>query len=503
MAKFTGVSYELFVQSFCDSNKDGIGDLPGIIQKLDYLAELGIRRIWLMPIHPSPSYHKYDVTDYYSIHPDYGTLDDFKKLIHEAHSRSIQVIMDLVINHCSRLHPWFTSALNPSSPFRHYFIWATRREIEATGSMTKAKTSDSDNILQWNPVPGQDELYFSYFWSGMPDLNFDHPAVRKEVIRIGKFWLTETGVDGFRLDAAKHLYPDHRAADTQAFWRHFQQEMKQCNPDVYLVGEVWSALEEQVPYAHGFSALFNFDLGYSILETVKQGHITRASVTEDRWQLQTGSPVSLYLQADQAFTSINPDFVQATFLSNHDQIRVRTFLKNHQGKTRLAAAILLTLPGAPFLYYGEEIGMTGRKPDIHLREPFPWGDEHDTTHWTEVTYNTAQNIRDASEQIGQSHSLLQHYHSLIRLRNHSPALREGSLTAVELDDPELLAFVREKDTESLLIIHNLSRQAKPFPKNREDRLYFTTAKHLQQTPDRIILPPYQTLILSINSNSSL
>ncbi|MCB0847580.1 MAG: alpha-amylase, partial [Bacteroidetes bacterium] len=189
------IFYEIFVQSYADSNGDGIGDLPGLTQRLDYLAELGIDAIWLMPVHPSPSYHKYDVVDYYGIHPDYGTMEDFKEFLHQAHQRGLKVILDLVVNHTSHLHPWFIeSQKGPDNPYREYYIWRDLEEVKDEISK-KELTTDSDNLTQWHQSGDDPERYYGFFWHEMPDLNFDSPKVREEVFKIGEFWLREVGVD--------------------------------------------------------------------------------------------------------------------------------------------------------------------------------------------------------------------------------------------------------------------------------------------------------------------
>ncbi|MGK4567483.1 alpha-amylase family glycosyl hydrolase [Flavobacterium sp. 3HN19-14] len=234
------VNYEIFVQSFADSNGDGIGDINGMTAKLDYLKDLGVEGIWLMPINPSPSYHKYDVTDYYGIHPDYGTIEDFKKFIAEAHKRNIKVIMDMVINHSSSKHPWFLDAKdNSNSPYRDYYVW-THKDDPQTQMAAKIIAGDSDNRNRWNKVEGSDYLFYSYFGRNMPDLNYDSPKLREEMFKVGKFWLTEIGVDGFRLDAARHIFPDDRPTDNHKWWVYFRSEMQKANKEVYLVGEVWA-----------------------------------------------------------------------------------------------------------------------------------------------------------------------------------------------------------------------------------------------------------------------
>ncbi|HMJ47721.1 MAG TPA: alpha-amylase family glycosyl hydrolase, partial [Ferruginibacter sp.] len=258
-----GITYEIFVQSFCDADGDGIGDIKGMTSKLDYLQGLGIEGIWLMPINPSPSYHKYDVTDYYGIHPSYGTLEDFKTFLKEAHKRGINVIMDLVINHSSSKHPWFLDARkNINSPTRDYYVWTHKDDPQAM--TTVKKTNDDSNVRRrWNKVDSSDYLFYSYFGGHMPDLNFDNPKLRDEIFTIGRYWLTDIGVDGFRLDAARHIFPDERAHDNHNWWIYFLSEMRKAKKDVYIVGEVWAPADVVAPYLKGIPSLFNFDLGYA------------------------------------------------------------------------------------------------------------------------------------------------------------------------------------------------------------------------------------------------
>lgn len=494
------VTYEIFVQSFADSNGDGIGDLNGVTSKLDYLADLGVEAIWLMPINPSPSYHKYDVTDYYGIHPDYGTMEDFKRLLAEAHRRNIKIAMDLVINHCSRLHPWFTSALNPESKYRNYFIWSTPEEVEAEGNLLKEVTGDSDNIHQWNEVRGQDKLYFSFFWSGMPDLNYDNQKLREEIYRIGEFWLKDVGVDGFRLDAAKHIYPDHRAEDNHAFWKKFKTKMEAIKPDVYLIGEVWADLPTQAPFAQGFTALFNFDLGFSIMETVKNNKVVSANIHQNAWKVnEKGSPVTLFNESEESFKKLNPDFINATFLTNHDQNRVMSFLKNSTRKAKLAASILLTFPGAPYIYYGEELGMRGRKPDEQIREPFPWSAEYtpEQTTWMEVTYNTPKNTHPLDEQMQTDTSIYHHYRALIRFRRSSGVMAKGCMEPAATQDDEVLGYYRILDDQTLLVLHNLSAKKKQIKLSHPyTQVEWSSSSQQKSLEDTLVLRPYGSIILS-------
>jgi alpha-amylase len=238
------VCYEIFVRSFCDSNKDGIGDLNGITSKLDYLQDLGVEALWLTPFCKSPSYHKYDVVDYQVIDPEYGTMQDLERLIEEAHRRDIRIIIDFVINHTSSENKWFLEAKKgKDNPFRNYYSWLTPAQIDSMGVAIREKTADSWETNPWHwAKKGDTEKYYGMFWSGMPDLNMDEPKVRKEIYEIGRFWL-EKGIDGFRMDAAKHIYPEWEAPKAHDFWVEFRQEMEKIKPDVYIVGEVWTTAE--------------------------------------------------------------------------------------------------------------------------------------------------------------------------------------------------------------------------------------------------------------------
>jgi len=203
-----GITYEIFVQSFADSNGDGIGDIKGMISKLDYLQELGVEGIWLMPMNPSPSYHKYDVSDYYDIHPDYGTLADFKNFVMEAHKRNIKVVMDMVLNHSSNQNPWFKEALKDEHiKYWDYYVWTHKNDPKVQpATVTSADGTQRRVRSNWSAAENSDYLYFSHFGRNMPDLNFDNPKLQQEIFKVGKFWLSEAGVDGFRLDAARHVF---------------------------------------------------------------------------------------------------------------------------------------------------------------------------------------------------------------------------------------------------------------------------------------------------------
>lgn len=494
------VFYEIFVRSFADSNGDGIGDFKGLISKLDYLndgnpetdSDLGIGGIWLMPINPSPSYHGYDVTNYRDIHPDYGTMDDFRTFLNEAHKRGIKVIMDLVVNHTSKEHPWFTeAAADPNSPYRDWYVWAEDQGRKVSG------TSAAGSGNPWHNLNGSH--YLGIFWEGMPDLNLDNPEVRNELIETGQFWL-EQGVDGFRLDAAKHIYEDLLTDKSQettnknvAWWQEFRSGLNEVKPDAYLVGEIWdpSAALISSYLDRALDSGFNFSLAETILSSVKNEKDANIPYTLERTH-------KLYSEKSGG------SFVDATFLTNHDQNRVMTQLEGDVPHAKMAASLLLTLPGNPFIYYGEEIGMFGAKPDELIREPMRWtpDDSEGQTTWEPAVNNAGIQGLSVSEQTGDPTSLLSHYRQLIRMRNEIPALKDGAIQEYATDQPGITAFVRLTEEQAVLVAHNLTAHelTVSLDPNQADGKSFT--KLLAQTSEGAILsrntltlPAYSTAIL--------
>ncbi len=435
--------YEIFVRSFYDSDGDGIGDFQGIVEKLDYLndgdpnttSDLGITGIWLMPIHNSPSYHGYDVTDYRSINPDYGTMEDFKFFVEEAHKRGIKVIIDLVLNHSSTQIDWFQDAVSStSSDKRNWYRWTTSQP-NYSGPWGQTVWHGSNN-----------GYYYGLFWGGMPDLNYEEPEVVEEMNDITRFWLEDVGIDGYRLDAVKYIKEDgsdlEDLASTHAFWRDWVAVTKESNPDALSVGEAWTSTEKIVPYVvnEGLDFCFDFDLGSAIINGVKS-------------QSATG----MALQISKVINSY-PYYQFGTFTTNHDMNRLMDELSNDQDRVKLAAAIYLTLPGVPFVYYGEEIGMTGRKPDENIRRPMAWNDEENAgfssqNPWNQPSSNYETN-NVASEQEDGS-SLFQWYRKLIQLRSKTEALQTGDYELIS-SSSSVLAFKRATDENQLYTLVNLS-----------------------------------------------
>ncbi|QKZ13214.1 alpha-amylase family glycosyl hydrolase [Spirosoma sp. KUDC1026] len=491
----TGVHYEIFVRSFADSNGDGIGDLNGVTNNLDYLKELGVSAIWLMPISPSPTYHKYDVTDYYGIDREYGTMDDFRRLVREAHQRGIAVIIDLVIHHTSIQHHWFREAAKgPGNPYRQFYHWLTPEEIKARKLNTRDITADSGERNPWHTPPGATyrEKYYGMFWSGMPDLNFDHRPVREEIFKIVRYWLNDVGVDGFRLDAARHLYREFDEPKNHQFWEEFGQVVEAAKPGAYTVGEVWTRPEHIAPYFRGLKANFNFDLRLAIEEIVR-----REDDTEDL--------VEFVDYVHGAFANVNPAFIDGLILSNHDQNRIGSLLKGNQNQLRVAANLLFTLPGLPYLYYGEEIGMLGLKPDESIREPFLWdirARDGQRTRWRRGRYSTSQTVRPLAEQRHDPNSLYSHYKRLIQFRNSHPVLNDNlsRIGQTGIRQRGTISFVRQSaNGQRVLVVHNLTKKPISVVVSPGEawcqRVAFATAEGTTFNAGQLLLTPYSCAVI--------
>ena len=442
----SGVWYEIFVRSWYDTNGDGIGDLDGVTAKLDYLQSLGVSGIWLMPINPSPSYHGYDVTDYQAVNPQYGTLADFRRLADEAHKRGIRVIIDMVINHTSDESPWFKAALDPHSPYRDWYSWADK--------YTDLESASAAGDRAWQTAGKQH--YLGIFASSMPDLNYDNPAVRAAMIKAGQFWLKQ-GADGFRLDAARHIYENFpwdvddpaALAKNLAWWNEYRRGLDAVNPHTYLVGEVTQpTATDLAPYLKPLDAVFNFPLAVQLIDAAKSERNQGLGPTLDRsyaaYEAVGGHPIK-----------------DAPFLSNHDQERVMSQLDGNPQHMRTAAAMLLTLPGEPYVYYGEELGTLGKKPDPALREPMRW--DRSTKARGETTWEAGDPANGAAVSVeaeqADPRSLLHVYTQLIHWRSEVPALRDGGFRAYPEASDHLAAWERTDGRGTVLVVHNLCGQA--------------------------------------------
>jgi alpha-amylase len=428
------VFYEIFVRSFNDSNGDGFGDFNGITEKLDYLQNLGINAIWLMPIQPSPSYHGYDVINYFNVNPQYGTMAEFQRLLDEMHKRGMHLIIDLVLNHTSSQSPWFIDANNnPQSPYRNWYLWSD--------------TVPATNSADWHA--GLHGYYFGIFSDSMPDLNYTNPDVTAEMEKVVRFWLTTIGVDGFRLDAVKDLIEEgqkiENTASTHAWLKGFYTAYKAINPIAYTVGEAYGADASLAKTYTGnqVDEVFEFELASGFVNSALGGATSGVN-----------SALTFMLQD-------MPGGQFATFLTNHDQNRVMSTLNGNVDQAKLAAAMMFTAPGTPFIYYGEEIGMQGKKPDEDIRLPMQWSAEPNAGFTTGIPWRAPgtdyPQVNVAAESL-DPHSLLSFYQTMIALRHAHSALRDGNLSIIASGNPGVYSILRSDESEKLLVLINLTKE---------------------------------------------
>jgi alpha-amylase len=435
------VFYEAFVRSYSDTDGDGIGDFKGLTNKLDYLNDgnpathndLGITALWLMPINASPSYHGYDISDYRQLQAQYGTNQDFTNLVSEAHKRGIRVIVDFVMNHSSDQHPWFKAAAAGDPKYRNFYRWATNQP---------------NNHWYYN---APSNYYYAIFGGSLPDLNYNNAAVKDTMFNVAKFWLNDMKADGFRCDAAKFIFENGDSTEntyqTFNFWRDFHNFYKGIKPSAMAVGEVWDKTTTVQKYVNGkFDFCFEFDLATAIL---------RATDNQD--------PIFVKNIVLQDYN--NYSFQQfGTFLTNHDQNRVMDYFLNDLGKAKMAAAMYLTFPGVPFIYYGEEVGMNGvvdpsPNYDKGRRRPMQWDATPNAgfttgTPWyginsNSTTYNVSNELKDST-------SLLRWYQKLIALRNQESSIRKGIFKNVDNSGTGIYSYVRMLHNDAVLVVLNLN-----------------------------------------------
>ena len=452
------VYYQVFVRSFADSDGDGIGDFKGIEAKLDYLKELGVTGLWLMPIHPAASYHGYDVLDYYEVNKDYGTMDDFEDLLNSAKEKGIKIIIDLVINHTARDHEWFKKALNNDLKYHNYYVFTKKMNNDIKlGSW-------GQNI--WHKVG--DEYFCGYFGDHMPDLNYENKEVRQEIYNIGRYWV-EKGVSGFRIDAAQHLYGTNEYYETVypydpniKFLSGFRDEMRKINPNFYITGEINLKAESIIaPYFEALDSPLDFPIAERIVQTATK--------------TKSDAYVSVLKNIYNKYSTVDENFISAPFLRNHDEDRIATEYNGNIQKMKLAAEMLLTLPGSPIIYYGEEIGMFGSKSngeksngvdvwDETRRLPINFGDNYTTTWFNDTNFNDVvrnKSVASVKEQLVDENSLLNTYKRILKVRDENIALKYGnSFEAYENNNYEIQGFYREisfgKSKQKVLVIHNIS-----------------------------------------------
>lgn len=432
--------YEIFPRSFYDSNGDGIGDLNGIIAKLDYIRDLGARCIWLTPIVQAASYHGYDAMDYYRVEHEYGTNADFRRLVKEAHRRGIRVLVDMVLNHVSDRHPWFQSASRDTiSRYRHWFRW----------SPTKPAELNPWGQSNWCKSPVRDQWYYAFFWCGMPDLNYDDPAVVAEQFRIARFWLSAMGADGFRLDAVPYLVEAHgQVANTPATHRllhRYARFVHGVKAGVYTVGEATGGIDTLLTYyPDQLDSYFVFPFADSIVSAIR--HRSARGLLQPILALQESVPAQRW----------------SPFVENHDRPRMRTVFGGDLRRVRIADFVALTMPGLPFVYQGEEIGMFGDKPDERLRTPMQWdasphGGFTRGTPWEPLQSDSLETTVAAQKR--DPESLLTLHRRLIHLRTGNAALGTGRLVPLATSNDAVAAYARRDGRHVVLAIVNLADTA--------------------------------------------
>jgi len=439
--------YQIFVGSFSDANGDGFGDLRGIINRLDYLNDgdinsgksLGVQGIWLSPIFSSPSYHKYDASDYYKLDWRFGEEKDLKELVDLCHERNVKLILDLAINHTSSKHEWFVqfkeAHMNGDTANEYYDYYTCVTTAEKAGG------------VQYQKIAGVDAWYECNFSGDMPELNFDNPKVREAVLDVAKHYLN-LGVDGFRFDAVKYIY----FGDTEksvAFWEWYMEELRKINPDVYCVGECWSGETEILEYYDAMNC-FNFAMAQAegMVAAAAKGNSNIAKYTK-------------YVEAYQdKVLAIDEDAMVMPFLSNHDMDRIAGAFVT-ENNMRMAANLYLLSNGSPVIYYGEEIGMRGSRgsanTDANRRLAMLWGDEDTIKDPVGSTYPVDKQITSTvSSQRADENSLYNYYCRLLAIRHKYPAIARGKYTALDFGEKNLGGFLIQYKDETIVLVHNTS-----------------------------------------------
>ena len=444
------VFYEIFVGSFSDSNGDGVGDLQGIINRMDYLNDgdpqsglsLGIEGIWLTPVFSSPTYHKYDVTDFYSIDPSFGTMDDLKELIALCHERNVKLILDLPINHTGEQNRWFKNFLNahlmrnPDNPYYNFYVWLSEDDPRPSGRhFAKAQQAGI--------------YYEANFSDSMPEVDFDNPFVRETLLDVAKYYLG-LGVDGFRFDAAKYIYLGDNA-QSAAFWSWYIGELRQINPDLYTVAEVWDGdgvIDQYIP----FTNCFNFTTSQAsglIAEPAKAGNVNRFTAYVQQYQ--------------DRIHALRQDAMNVFFIANHDTDRASGYLTVANGQMKIAANLYLLSSGSPFIYYGEEIGLRGSRgganTDANRRLAMLWGDGDTVRDPIGATYDSSkQTPYSVQDLYRMSDGLYNYYKRLIMIRRANPEIARGEYTALSVPDSKVGGFLCTWEGSTAAVFHNTTQR---------------------------------------------
>jgi len=484
--------YEVFVRAFADGDGNGIGDLQGLTSRLDYLKDLGVDCLWLLPIYPSPLRDDgYDVADFYRIHPDYGTVDDFRTMVKEAHRRGLRVIADLIPNHTSDQNAWFQASRNPHHPehekYKDWYVWSPTDERYREARIIFLDYEQSN--WTWDEVRGA--YYWHRFFHYQPDLNYDNPEVQQEMLDIIRYWL-DLEIDGFRVDAVPYLYEREgtnceNLPETHAYLKRMRAFVDEYAPGTMLLSEANQWPEDVRPYL-GDGDEFHMNFHFPLMPRIYMA-LARADCT----------PIRDILDRTPAI----PDSCQwATFLRNHDELtlemvtdderqfmwhfyapeprmrlnlgirrRLAPLLANDRRRIELAHSLLLTLPGSPVIYYGDEIGMGDNiwlDDRDGLRTPMQWSDAPNAGFSTVAAEDLYEPVIDdevlgyrtvnVKAQQADPDSLLNWLRQAILTRKEHPALSQGDLEFLEPENRAVLAFLRERADETILSINNLSAE---------------------------------------------
>lgn len=472
--------YEVFVYSYQDGNGDGIGDLRGLLRRLDYIEDMGYNGLWLMPVMPSPSYHKYDVTDYKAIDAQYGTLEDFRALADACRERGIELIVDLPVNHTSVRHPWFISACEAlrSGEMDHPYIdyYCFRREAG----------------MKYVPVAGTDWHYEEQFsGGGMPDLNLQSEAVRGEIRSILDFWLNECGVDGFRLDAVTSYFAQDIPRNVE-FLRWLKQTVEALKPGAYLVGEAWTGMTDIAAYYQsGVDSFFLFPVSQA------EGYIAKTIRARSK-------PAQTYMKYMQEIQAALGGRLIAPFIGNHDTGRAVGSLQARSvpARAKFAEALVNLLGGATFTYYGEEIGMVGSGEDPNKRLAMYWSEAEMTAQPPGVT-KVEYAYPSVEAQLADEGSLLHYCRALNHLKLRVPSIARGENEFV-YSDGDLLVMRRTWREETSYIAVNFSSKKTHEYRLAEKGLALAGALDATDTPAQqridadgaqLTLPPYAVVVL--------
>ncbi len=486
------IFYEVHLRSFCDSNGDGKGDLPGLTSKLDYLQELGVDCLWLLPMFPSPLKDDgYDIADYHHIHPDYGTVEDFERLVSEAHARGMRVIADLVLNHTSDLHPWFVeSRKSKDSPYRDYYVWSDSDRKYKEARIIFLDTESSN----WTLDPATNQYYWHRFYSSQPDLNYDNPVVADTMIDVLRFWM-DKGIDGFRADAVPYLFEREgtnceNLPETHDYLKRVRRVLNEEYPQAILLGEANQWPWDLRPYFGGdeadptvpgneFHMAFHFPVMPRIFKALALGDATDViDIMHKTPAIPHNSQWCVFLRNHDELTleMVTPEDRELMWklYAPHPRMplnlgirrRLAPLLDNDRRKIELANSILFTLPGAPIIYYGDEIGMGDniflfdrngvRTPMQWTAEPGagfstaePWASLIDDAEYGYQKINVAAQQNDPA-------SLFNTMKHFVSVRKATPVLGWGACDFMPLTNKAVLAYMRHTEREAVLAVHNLT-----------------------------------------------